>query len=102
MLVRLAKLVADVCRNTGLDAAGAERDLKKSERQQKTRLEHVRDRRAYQGQGGVAAAIDDRQPEDDPEFPEKRIGQEGAEDRKNIKRRDKRVVPAFGLMRRHH
>ena len=57
---------------------------------------------AHQRQRGVATAINDRQPEDDPEFPKERVSEECADDWQNVKRRDECVIPSFGLVRRHH
>ena len=50
----------------------------------------------------MSAAINDRQPQDDPKLSEDRIGQNRAEDWQKIKRRNKGVIPGLGVGRRHH
>ena len=60
MLVRLSELIADISRDARFDSASTKSDLEKPNREQDSWLNRVRDRRTYQRQRGVAAAIDDR------------------------------------------
>ena len=82
VLVRLAKLVADVGRNARLDATGAKGN--EAETDQKPEAGFI------QRQREMAKAINNREPEDGLVFPDETLRQDGAENGKKINRRDEK------------
>jgi len=102
MLVGFAELIANIGRNTRFDATRAHGNHDQTDRQQVSWLDHVRDRRAHQRQSPVPKAVNNRKPENDLELSKERVGQNRAQQRKEIKHRDERVIPGLGRGGRHH
>src|SRR5262245_44586329 len=76
MLIRARELIADVGRDAGLDAAGAEGDQEQYDRPHV----YVPTEREHDATG----EIDDREYDDRPELRPEHIGDDGAEERKEI------------------
>ena len=101
MLVRVTKLIADVRRNARLDAAGADRDQDKAHRQYPFLAERDSEGGVHRGEGEMAKAVNHREIKDSPVFAPPAIGQDRAEERHPVNRRDELVEPALGLILRH-
>ena len=91
MLVGVVELVADHCRDAGLDAAGAEGDQK----QPGEKAPLVPD---TQGEAEVAQAIDQAQPQDGAVLAPEPIGQEPAQQGEQIDTGDKCVEMVLGQL----
>ena len=93
MRVARSELVADVRRDAGFDAAGAERDESQPGHQPPWRMtEH-----AHRGERGMAAAIDQRERDDRAVFADENICQQRAEQRRQIHRAVEKMDLGGGL-----
>jgi len=87
------ELVAQMRRHAGLDATGAERDQRQPDGQT--------DAGVVQRQHQVAQAVHQRQRDDGAVLAQHAVGQQRAQQGREIHRRHEQVVPALGLLLAH-
>jgi hypothetical protein len=101
MFVRIAKLIANVCRHAWFNAACPQTNQKQSDRQHRSLANRNPPGSGHAREREIAQAVDDREREDGPIFAQPAVGDDRAENREKVNAENEVMRVHVRLVRTH-